>query len=126
MAVGDIPDIPGVGRLGGEIPLEQIRHLLVGRIAAPVGVVLVVHDTNPLGQSPISSGPCSAGVGSGALGVERRSCDLHDRTHPFHLKGVGAVGDELEAADQLVSQVKYLVADRRRSRSGAQPGLVRV
>src|SRR3954470_15881582 len=83
----------------------------------PVGAVVIVHGANTGGQRLVSGLTGSASTGCGQPCVERRSRDLDNRAQPLHLKGVGVVGDELEAAHQFISPAKYLAADRRMSRS---------
>src|SRR6185295_7841965 len=90
-----------------------------GEPRRPVGVVLVVHDANPLGELLVSGALGGPMIGRGPPGIKRRTRDLHDRAQPLHLEGVPVVGDELEAAHQFVSPAKYLAADRKMSRSVA-------
>ena len=88
--------------------------LVVG--AHDPGDPLVVHPV--LGRDAVvSSGllrPSWRGIGPR---IVRQSGDLDALAQPLHLEGVSVVGDELEAAHQIVFPAKYFVADRRISRS---------
>src|ERR1700741_1045364 len=161
--IGDIADVLGVRRFGGEVTAQQVGDLLAGRIRCrglhpasapvagnprrahhtrdplvvdpisvgrtvvelsgdprrPVGVVLVVHHTDPLDELLVSSSADLPALCSGTPGVERRTRDLHNGAQPLHLEGVSVAGAELEAAHQFVSPAKYLAADRKMSRSVA-------
>ena len=88
------------------------------RAVAPVVALLGVLDGLDLRRERyVSSGPLRPSWRGVGPRIERQSGDLDALAQPLHLEVVSVVGDELEAAHQIVLPAKYFAANRRISRS---------
>ena len=69
-----------------------------------------------LGERVVVGLALRAGLGAREPAVEQGAPDLDALAEPLHLEGVLVVGNELEAAHQVVSPAKYCAAARKISR----------
>ena len=83
----------------------------------PVGPVHLVDLPDPLGQQVIVGPALRPGLSAGEPRVEPGAPDLDALAEPLHLEGVLVVGNELQAAHQIISPAKYFAAARKMSRS---------